>query len=136
MSTRLALCAVPVAAALLAGCHASEAGTVHTPGNIPPAGSSYVTGAPATPSSAAQLIYTIPNEVGQTLQAAKTALTSMTANPGFPVNWTDGSGHGRSVADPAQWKVCTQSVPAGGQFTSATTVTFTAVPQAETCPTP
>ena len=136
MSKRFALCVVPVAAALLAGCHASEAGTVHTPGNIPPAGSSYVTGAPATSSSAGQFIYTAPNEVGQTLQAAKTALTSMTANPSFSVTWTDASDQGRSVTDPSQWKVCTQSVPAGGQFTSATTVTFTAMPLAETCPAP
>ncbi len=82
------------------------------------------------------MIYTIPNEVGQTLEAAKTSLTSMTANPDFSVTWTDATGQGRIVADPAQWKVCTQSVPAGGQFTSATTVTFTAVQLAETCPTP
>lgn len=76
----------------------------------------------------------MPNLVGSNLQAAQDQLQAVTGNPLFYSSSHDMTIRYRRQILDRDWKVCTQSVPAGAQFTVDTVVDFGVVKLNETCP--
>ncbi|MBS1849177.1 MAG: hypothetical protein JST73_12950 [Actinobacteria bacterium] len=95
-------------------------GTTVAPGTTPP---------PGQPG-----VWTVPDEVGNTLSAAKSDIESVTDGAVVPVRVSDAGGQGRRPIIHQNWQVCAQDPPAGSKFTAETGVTFEVVKTDETCP--
>lgn len=90
--------------------------------------------APATSSGASSAQGSMPNLVGSNLDDAKATLQELVHKFWLPISSSDVSGHGRHVIADRDWKVCNQSVPPGGTFTTTTKLTLGVVKTAENCP--
>ncbi|MBV9594403.1 MAG: hypothetical protein JO147_11500 [Actinobacteria bacterium] len=117
-------------AILGSACHGEESGTVHTPGNEAGATASLPTTTQPTGSGS----FTMPDEVGQTLQQADVAVRRLAGDPGYTPTTYDLTGKSRTTLPVADWRVCAQSIPAGTTVQVVTVVRFDVVQRGETCP--
>jgi PASTA domain len=77
--------------------------------------------------------WTMPNLVGSDLQDAQDAIQALTAFE-IPITTShDETGAGREQLVDRNWKVCSQSVPAGEAITRSTRIDFGAVKDSERC---
>lgn len=106
---------------------------------LPPPAPPVATTAPPVPTTAAPppapaLTWTMPDMVGQNLQLAQDSMQALTGNPVFVTFSVDASGLGRAQVLDANWRVCSQNVPAGTSFTADSMIEFAAVKNEEACP--
>ena len=76
----------------------------------------------------------MPDLRGRSFDDAKSELTRVTDGVVSSRSAYDASGRGRYVMFTRDWRVCTQSVPVGGQITADTAVGFGIVKNGEPCP--
>jgi hypothetical protein len=91
----------------------------------------------AVPTSAREPAATkqwvMPNLVGGNLQQAQDQIQKVTGNPVFLTTSHDLTGKKRNQVVDSHWKVCTQNVAAGGQFTDKSVIDFGTVKLEESC---
>lgn len=76
----------------------------------------------------------MPDLVGTGLQKAQDDIQRLTHNGIFFTSSHDVTGRGRHQIVDSDWKVCTQSVPAGATITIRSKIDFGVVRVAENCP--
>lgn len=136
-----------VTGALLAACLGALCGCAsssRSPSDTTVPGTSTATGGSTTrttrtttPTSDSNggATFTMPDEVGQVLQAAQDDIQRVSHDPVFYTSSKDATGRGRHQILDRDWKVCSQNVPAGRPVQRRTVViTFSVVKLAETCP--
>lgn len=79
--------------------------------------------------AAAETLGTMPNLVGMALGDAEGTVPF-----GTKINLVDGTGQGRKVVIPFNWKVCRQDPGPGAPLEHSTVVTLTVVKKVENCP--
>jgi hypothetical protein len=110
------------------------------PSSTPPAATSpTVTAPPAANTTAPSLpkattSWLMPNLVGTQLQNAQDDIQKLTHDVIFFTTSHDATGQGRHQVLDKDWKVCTQSVPAGHSITLGTKIDFGVAKLAEACP--
>lgn len=128
--------AVALLALAVTGCGAStappattvtitEASTVTVTAPAQPA-------APATTAAAAPAGFTMPNVIGQSLNAAEDAVKAIGVSQATVSH--DVSGKGRTVLLNRNWQVCTQTPKKGAAVQPTATVEFGVVKFGEKCP--
>jgi PASTA domain len=75
----------------------------------------------------------MPNMVGKVLQDAQDEIQRVSGNPHFVTSSIDATGQGRHQILDRNWKVCSQSVPAGESFSATTHITLNVVKLSESC---
>ena len=75
----------------------------------------------------------MPDLVGSNLQQAQDQIQKLTGNPVFLTTSHDVTGKKRNQVVDSNWKVCTQNVAAGSQFTEKSVIDFGAVKNEESC---
>lgn len=78
--------------------------------------------------------FTMPNEVGKSLQGAQDDLQEITGDPLFISESEDATGAGRFQVLDRGWQVCGQNVAPGETFTADTRIVFAVVKSYEDCP--
>jgi hypothetical protein len=78
--------------------------------------------------------FTMPDEVGQILQDAQDDIQRVSGNPIFFSHSTDATGDGRHQILDADWKVCSQNIPAGTAVDQDSDISFAVVKTYEDCP--
>jgi hypothetical protein len=127
--------AVAVAAAV-AGC-GGESKT--SPPSTVTVTSKSTVAAPATPYAPAPApsasSWTMPDLVGQNLQAAQDAIQALTGNEIFVTTSTDLTGKGRQQVMDRNWQVCSSTPAPGATITKDSKIDFGVVKlDDETCP--
>ena len=79
-------------------------------------------------------VWTMPDEIGNTLDSAKGDIDALTDGVAVEVAVNDVSGRGRRQIIHQHWQVCSQTPTAGDKFTPETGVSFGVVKTNETCP--
>ncbi|MCU1625499.1 MAG: hypothetical protein JWP64_448 [Pseudonocardia sp.] len=97
-----------------------------------PAGSATPTRAAET-AVAPEARWAMPDLVGANLQDAQNAIQSLTSFAIAVTSSHDRTGAGREQVVDRNWKVCDQSVPAGSDIDSSTSIDFGAVKLEESC---
>jgi hypothetical protein len=88
---------------------------------------------PAEPGVAPEARWAMPDLVGANLQDAQNAIQSLTSFAIAVTTSHDRTGAGREQVVDRNWKVCDQSVPAGSDIDSSTSIDFGAVKLEESC---
>jgi len=78
--------------------------------------------------------WTMPNQVGQDLQASQDRIQAITGNPFFYTASKDATGQSRFQVWDRDWQVCSQKPAAGTRFNDDTDITFYVVKDTEDCP--
>jgi hypothetical protein len=76
----------------------------------------------------------MPSVVGSGLQDAQNQIQALTGDEIFYTTSHDASGAGRLQVVDANWKVCSQNIPAGRRITKDSQIDFGAVKLGESCP--
>ncbi|OHT80904.1 hypothetical protein BKG69_07570 [Mycobacteroides chelonae] len=79
--------------------------------------------------------WTMPDLVGQNLQAAQDAIQALTGDAVFFTGSTDATGRGRQQVLDRNWKVCASTPAPGSTFGVTTKIDFSVVKfDTESCP--
>lgn len=78
--------------------------------------------------------WTMPNLIGQDLQAAQNAIQALTDYKVFFSGSKDLTGKGRMQVSDRNWQVCSSTPPAGATITEQSSVEFGVVKLSESCP--